>query len=155
MIEGPFKGGCLCGAIRYEVSRIFDVIYCHCNQCRRSSGAPALLFAGVSGDAFRLTAGSLREYRTSESGRSYFCGTCGSGLCGEYHAANHPFTKDGKYFSVRVGTFDEPDRIRPQIHQFIEHKLAWFDTNDDLPRVEGNKLPHPDERKPPRTPGKM
>ena len=62
MILGPFTGGCLCGAIRYEVDRVFDVIYCHCNQCRRSSGAPVLLTAQVSGDAFRLTKGSPSEY---------------------------------------------------------------------------------------------
>jgi len=54
--------------------------------------------------------------------------------------------RDGRYFSVRVGTFDDPVRVRPQIHQFVEHKLSWFDTIDDLPHVEGNQLPHPDRR---------
>ena len=72
MIEGPFMGGCLCGAIRYEIDAVFDVIYCHCKHCRRSSGAPVLLTAQVSGDAFRLTKGSPSEYRTSDSGRSFF-----------------------------------------------------------------------------------
>ena len=147
MIDGPLTGGCLCGAIRYQVDRVFDVIYCHCNQCRRSSGGPVLLNAGISGNAFRLTKGSPRAYRTSDSGRSFFCETCGSGLYGEYSAPNHPFASDGRYFSVRVGTFDEPDRVRPQIHQFVESKLSWFETTDDLPRVEGNTLPHPDKRK--------
>ena len=148
MIEGPFAGGCLCGAIRYEVDRIFDVIYCHCKQCRRSSGAPVLLNAGVSADAFRLTKGSPSEYRTSESGRSFFCGTCGSGLYGEYVASNHAFARDGHcYFSVRVGTLDDPEQVHPQIHQFVESKLSWFETTDQLLRVEGNTLPHPDQRR--------
>ena len=111
MIEGPFTGGCLCGAIRYEVDRIFDVIYCHCKQCRRSSGAPVLLTAQVSGDAFQLTKGSPSEYRTSDSGRSLFCGTCGAGLYGEYAPPNHPLVRDGRYFSVRVGTLDDPNRF--------------------------------------------
>jgi hypothetical protein len=144
--EGPFTGGCLCGAVRYEVDRVFDVIYCHCNQCRRSSGAPVLLTAQVSGDAFRLTKGSPSEYRTSDSGRSFFCGTCGAGLYGEYAPPNHPLVRDGRYFSVRVGTFDDPEEVRPQIHQFVESKLAWFDTIDRLPRFAGNTLPHPDKR---------
>jgi hypothetical protein len=152
MIEGPFTGGCLCGVIRYEVDRIFDVIYCHCQQCRRSSGAPVLLNAGVSDDSFRLTKGAPSEYRTSDSGRSFFCGTCGAGLYGEYiasSASSHAFAKDGRrYFSVRVGSFDDPEKIRPQIHQFMEHKLSWFDTTDNLPRVEGNTLPHPAKRAP-------
>ena len=140
-------GGCLCGSIRYEVDRVFDVIYCHCNPCRRSSGAPVLVTAAVPGDAFRLTSGKPTAYATSASGRSHFCGKCGSGLYGEYLAEAHPLARDGKYFSIRVGTFDEPERLRPLIHQFVESKLLWFDTTDDIPRVEGNTLPHPDKRK--------
>jgi hypothetical protein len=147
MIEGPFSGGCLCKSIRYEVERVFDVIYCHCNQCRRSSGAPVLVTAAVAGDAFRLTSGEPIAYATSASGRSHFCGTCGTGLYGEYLAEAHPLARDGKYFSIRVGTSDKPERLRPQIHQFVESKLSWFDTTDDLTRIEGNTLPHPDKRK--------
>jgi hypothetical protein len=147
MIEGPFTGGCVCESIRYEVDQVFDVIYCHCNPCRRSSGAPVLLTAAVAGDAFRVTKGTPSVYPTSASGSSHFCGKCGSGLYGEYVAPNHPLARDGRYFSVRVGTFDEPARLRPQIHQFVESKLSWFDTSDDLPRVAGNTLPHPDKRK--------
>ena len=64
-----------------------------------------LLNAGVSNDAFRLTKGSPSEYQTSDSGCSFFCRTCGSGLYGEYVASNHAFARDGRYFSVRVGTF--------------------------------------------------
>jgi hypothetical protein len=34
-----------------------------------------------------------------------------------------------------------PERIRPQIHQFVEHKLSWFDILDNLPRVTGKGHP--------------
>jgi hypothetical protein len=145
-LERPFSGGCSCGAVRYEVDRVFDVIYCHCNHCRRSSGAPLMLVAQVSGDAFRLTKGSPSEYKTSDSGRSFFCGVCGSGLYGEYIAPNQPLASDGRYFSVHVGTFDNPELVRPRIHQFVEDKLPWFDTTDKLPRFNGNTLPHPDNK---------
>jgi hypothetical protein len=110
---------------------------------QRRSGArdPA-----VAGDAFRLTSGQPTSYATSATGSSHFCGKCGTGLYGEYFVGAHPLARDGRYFSIRVGTFDEPERLRPQIHQFVESKLLWFDTTDDLPRVEGNTLPHPDKR---------
>jgi hypothetical protein len=147
MIVGPLTGGCLCKSIRYEVDRVFDVIYCHCNQCRRSSGAPVLVTAAVAGDAFRITKGSPSVFPTSASGSSHFCGKCGTGLYGEFLAPTHPLAKNGRYFSIRVGTFDEPGRLRPQIHQWIEDKLSWFETTDDLQRIEGNTLPHPDKRK--------
>jgi hypothetical protein len=54
--------------------------------------------------------------------------------------------RDGRYYSVAVGTLDDPEKVRPLIHQFYESKLSWFDTVDHLPRVDGNTLPHPDKR---------
>jgi hypothetical protein len=101
----------------------------------------------VAGDAVRVTEGNPSVFPTSETGRSHFCGKCGTGLYGEFLAPTHLLARNGRYFSIRVGTFDEPERLRPQIHQWIESKLSWFDTTDDLPRVEGNTLPHPDKRK--------
>jgi hypothetical protein len=33
------SGRCLCGAVAYTISgKLRPVIYCHCEQCRRSSG---------------------------------------------------------------------------------------------------------------------
>jgi hypothetical protein len=107
-----------------------------------------LVTAQVAGDAFRVTEGSPSNFPTSASGRSIFCAKCGSGLYGEYLVPpTHPLATEGRYFSIRVGTFDEPERLRPLIHQWIESKLSWFDTTDNLPRVAGNTLPHPDKRK--------
>jgi len=106
-----------------------------------------LVTAAVAGDAFSITKGSPKVFPTSASGSSHFCGKCGTGLYGEFVAPTHPLAKNGRYFSVRVGTFDEPERLHPQIHQWIESKLSWFETTDDLQRVEGNTLPHPDKRK--------
>ena len=34
-------GGCLCGAVRYEVEAyLHNAFYCHCRMCQRASGAP-------------------------------------------------------------------------------------------------------------------
>ena len=41
MAESEMKhgGGCLCGAVRYEIrGPLRGVIACHCSQCRRTSG---------------------------------------------------------------------------------------------------------------------
>jgi hypothetical protein len=117
----PLVGGCLCGAIRYEIDRVFDVIYCHCNQCRRSSGGPVLLSAAVAGNAFRVTSGTPAVYPTSAAGRNHFCANCGTSLFGEYRDEGHLLARDGRYYSVRVGTLDDAERVRPQIHQFVEN----------------------------------
>ena len=35
----PITGGCLCGGVRYTVTGpLRDIVACHCEQCRRSSG---------------------------------------------------------------------------------------------------------------------
>lgn len=132
------SGGCLCDAIRYEIDRVFDVVYCHCTRCRRTTGAPVLVCANVERDAFRLTRGAPRAFRSSDEGDRCFCATCGSAL---YFAA-----RDGRYVSVHVGTLDDPEQAPPRIHQCIETQLGWLALADDLPRVSGNTLPHPDRR---------
>jgi hypothetical protein len=33
-----------------------------------------------------------------------------------------------------LSTLDEPDRFEPQFHVFSAEKIAWFDTDDSLPR---------------------
>lgn len=74
MLEGLFTGGCQCGAIRFEADRVFDVLYCHCHSCRRSSGAPVSISAQIPGDAFRITSGTPSEYRSAVTGGVFSVG---------------------------------------------------------------------------------
>ena len=138
MASAPLGGGCLCGAVRYEITRVFDAVYCHCTRCRRT-GAALGVFAYVEPDALRVTRGTPRAYRSSPEGSRCFCPACGSNLWFE--------ARDARYYSVAVGTLDHPDQVEPQIHQCIETKLPWLTLADDLPRVQGNTLPHPDRRR--------
>ena len=40
------RGGCLCGAIRYEgIGEPYNVTHCHCEDCRKSAGAPFATWA--------------------------------------------------------------------------------------------------------------
>jgi hypothetical protein len=122
MTTDHLAGGCLCGAVRYEIERVFDVMYCHCSRCRKTTGAPVVACA----------------YASSAEGDRCFCGECGSALYFE--------GRGGRYYSVHVGTLDDPEQAPPRIHQCIETRLAWLELADDLPRVAGNRLPHPDKR---------
>ena len=38
--------------------------------------------------------------------------------------------------SIRVGTLDEPDRLRPDIHLFTALKQPWVVLPPDIPTVE-------------------
>jgi hypothetical protein len=146
-VEDTLVGGCSCGSIRYSIRAVFDVIYCHCSQCRKRTGAPVNCTMAVAGDQFRLTLGAPKMRVTSEHGRAFFCSDCGSPVCWEGFAPSHLLARDGRYYSVPVGTLDNPDRVQPQIHQFWANRLTWFNTADDLPRIADNMLPHPKDRK--------
>jgi len=38
----PLTGGCLCGAVRFEVDRPpVSASYCHCTRCQRRTGTAA------------------------------------------------------------------------------------------------------------------
>ncbi|MGI3170482.1 GFA family protein [Pseudooceanicola sp. C21-150M6] len=74
-------GGCLCGAVAYEVPDAFDyALICHCSQCRRATGAAAKPFGGIARAALRVTAGGdrLKLYGDGPDACDMFCGDCGS-----------------------------------------------------------------------------
>ena len=68
--EHPRTGGCLCGAVRYEVrGPLRPVVMCHCTQCRRMTGHLMAATAARRAD-FRLLAESgLAWYDASSEAR--------------------------------------------------------------------------------------
>ena len=123
-------GGCLCGAVRYEVAgEIASIQLCHCGQCRKAQGGPFGANAPVATAAFRWLQGeaSLREYRASPGKRRVFCGTCGSPLFSQRDEA--PET-----LRLRAGTLDETVGLTVGFHTQTASKAAWWPIDDDLPR---------------------
>lgn len=104
-------GGCLCGAVRYEVTGpLRPVLACHCEQCRRSSGHFVAATAARHAD-FRLEKSEgLCWYRSSAEARRGFCGTCGSSLFWE--------PDDKRHISIMAGTLDRPTGLALAGHLF-------------------------------------
>lgn len=123
-------GGCLCGAVRYEVEgEIAPVQLCHCGQCRKAQGGPFGANAPVAADAFRLIQGEavLREFRASPGKRRVFCGACGSPLFSQRDAAP-------EVLRLRVGSLDETWGVALGLHIQTGSKAEWWTIDDDLPR---------------------
>ncbi len=123
-------GGCLCGAIRYELaSEPFDCGWCHCRTCQLYGGAPAMAFASVGRDDFLWTKGEdqVRWLKSSSFGERAFCGTCGTPL--QIKVEHQPETVD-----FPIATLDAPESVRPEFHIFWGSKVAWFNPGDDLPK---------------------
>ncbi|MFQ6024414.1 MAG: GFA family protein, partial [Acidiferrobacterales bacterium] len=59
-------GGCLCGAVRYETAADSEwAWYCHCNSCRKHTGAPVVMFVGFPEDKVEWPAGERALYESS------------------------------------------------------------------------------------------
>ena len=130
MNEAVFEGGCLCGAIRYESTAApVRGVMCHCEMCRRHSGAPALAFVHFPVGSFSWEKGEPTRYRSSEFAERGFCSTCGSTIT-MYEAVL------GDRVQIAVGSLDEPGRVRIDDHVWTRSQLEWFDVNDELPRFE-------------------
>ncbi|MFN4162930.1 MAG: GFA family protein [Ferrovibrio sp.] len=72
------KGGCHCGAVRYEVSTALDtpVISCNCSICQKKG----TLLSFVPADAFKLLSGkdAVQDYQfNTKNIHHLFCKTCG------------------------------------------------------------------------------
>jgi hypothetical protein len=132
-------GGCLCGAVRYEISADPVVAgHCHCIDCRKASGAPHASFAGFPATAVKLT-GATKTYKTkAESGmmsaRS-FCPECGSWVTG------HPESVPG-VIAITIATLDDPELIKPQLRLFDKRRISWDSVDSSLPSFP-SMPPHP------------
>ena len=121
------SGRCLCGAARYVATgEPLWVAHCHCNSCRRSTGAPMTTFVGFPSDAFAVTDGLPAVYESSPGVRRKFCRRCGTPL--SYEADRSP----GE-IHLYISTLDEPERFPPMLHVFYEESIGWLHLDDDIP----------------------
>jgi hypothetical protein len=49
-----FEGGCLCGAFRFiATGQPKGIYWCHCQSCRKHTGAPVSVFVAFAREAYR------------------------------------------------------------------------------------------------------
>ncbi len=124
----PITGGCLCGAVRFQITaKPLAAYYCHCTMCQKSGGGPFMAGATVPLEGFTYTKGSPLRYESSPGIVRLFCGACGSPV--GYQAAENP-----KLADFALGCLDDPNIIKPESHQFTSTQVSWCQLHDDLPR---------------------
>lgn len=132
--ERLMTGGCMCGAVRYEVSgEPFLVCHCHCHSCRKHNGGPVVTLAGYKLGQVRFSGDERRIYASSPGVGRAFCGTCGTPLTWEGDGGEEL----GPIVEIHLSTFDDPEALKPTGHAFYSERISWFDTADSLPRFEG------------------
>jgi hypothetical protein len=125
----PRAGGCMCGAVRYEVrGRLRPVVMCHCTQCRRSTGHVMASTAARHSDFRLLKEQDLEWYASSSEARRGFCRRCGSTLF--WQGAGRD------YISITAGSLDDSGGLAIACHIFVADKGGYYDIDDALPQSE-------------------
>jgi len=117
-----FSGGCLCGALRYEVAG--EPLYaghCYCVDCRKASGSGFIPFLGVARSDVRFS-GQILEYRSkARDGRDAVRNSCvvcaGLVFGGEVSKSDR--------FTIYAGSLDDPLLFQPTIAIFTRDRPTW------------------------------
>jgi hypothetical protein len=76
----PLTGGCLCGRVRYEITKpLVSAGYCHCTRCQRRTGTAASASARIAPGSLRILSGAelIKGWRPPDGFAKRFCSNCG------------------------------------------------------------------------------
>ncbi|MEM1382914.1 MAG: GFA family protein [Pseudomonadota bacterium] len=127
-------GGCLCGAIRFQaVGAEKGAGYCHCESCRRHTGAPVVAFVVYGADQVRWLKGDRTRYQSSPAKFRSFCGACGASLTFEDCSGGGTALVE-----FHISAMDNPNAFPPNEHTHEAERISWLALSDDLPRYRGS-----------------
>jgi hypothetical protein len=121
-----FRGGCLCGAIRYETTgEAVNQRICHCSLCQKAIGAAfngrvLMRIEDVTID------GPIGAYHSSETLERGFCQRCGSTVFSRRRSAG--------VMGLTAGTLDDASLFEPDMHFWTSSKQPWLKVADGLPQ---------------------
>ena len=130
MTQTTLKGGCLCGAVKYEVTGEPKRFYhCHCSRCRKATGAGHASNLFLQPAALKWLSGEeqIRSFKVPEAKRftNSFCATCGSRLPRQATGTD--------IVMIPCGSLDDEVPIRPQARIFSGSRASWSCADDGLP----------------------
>lgn len=115
-----FEAHCLCGEVRFRATGTPRwVLWCHCESCRRHSGAPASAFVSFADEAVTVTQGEITKFTSSPGVERGFCARCGSTL-----TCSNARLPDETHF--HVGAFDRAAELVPSGDFYAEERLPWM-----------------------------
>ena len=125
----PISGGCICGAVRYQVNgALRPVIACHCEQCRRFSGHFVAATATRKTYFQLLQADGLKWYSYQSGLRQGFCQECGSSLFFE--------DEQSARISIAAGSLDQPQGLKLAAQIFAAEAGDYYQLDTSVPISE-------------------
>jgi len=112
------SGSCLCGSVKISAKpKSNHVGACHCDMCRKWGGGP-LLVAECEDDVRFESDSSIGVYSSSDWAERGFCQQCGTHLF--YRL------KQGGFYAIPVGLFDEKQQWQLAEQVFIDNKPGYY-----------------------------
>ena len=125
-------GSCLCGGVVYEIrGELSAVDYCHCTQCRKTSGHFVAAASCRPDELHLIVDESLRWYESSATADRGFCTVCGASLLWR--------PKHGRHISVMAGTLDAPTGLKAIEHIYVADASDYYQIADGLPQYPGDR----------------
>ena len=134
-------GGCLCGAVRFEIEADGPlwVRQCWCRVCQYLGAGSGTVNAMFPRDKVSVS-GPLTDYVCqADSGSTMhrrFCAKCGTPIFTEAEPRPH-------LTAVRVGALDDPSLAAPQSIIWTKSAPAWACFDPGLPQTEGQPAAPP------------
>ena len=117
----------MCGAVRYAVhGPLRQIVACHCEQCRRSSGHFVAATACRRANFELLCEETLAWYSAVKGFRRGFCKRCGSSLFFE--------ETDGKRVSIAAGSLDKPQGLKIEAHIYTDEAGDYYEIDPHVPQ---------------------
>lgn len=117
-----FKGGCLCGDIRFTVTgEPQNPHTCSCKMCQRHSGSLTQAWVEFAKEqvSWDGPGGEPSVWRSSDFSSRSFCSTCGSTLGA---------IDDDPVIAIVLGVFDSNNRLalKPSSHSNQSKQPKWW-----------------------------
>lgn len=124
------RGGCLCGAVQYEISGEPTKFYhCHCQRCRKATGTGHASNLLVKPGSIKWLQGEelIKGYKVPEAIRftNRFCSVCGGRV--------PRYVKETDFIVIPAGSLDGEPSIKPQARIFWDSRANWSCSGDELP----------------------
>lgn len=121
------KGRCACGTIEFTAEpEDFWVCYCHCDDCKKATGAPVSTYVGIQLKDITFQ-GTPKKFATSQGVKRGWCERCGTPI--SYESIRWP-----DEIHLHIGMFDNPEALEPTGHVYTKEQLPWLRIADDLPK---------------------
>lgn len=129
-----YKGGCACGAVRYETTNapVFQN-HCQCLDCQKRSGTGHGSYLTFPQRAEVTVSGEVSTWRSmADSGHDKeqaFCPVCGSPVYLTLGAMPD-------LIAVHAASLDDPGQFKPEAVTYAFRGLPWDTLDPSLPRPE-------------------